>query len=226
LSSGVVKASNNYEVHYTLCNRPESEQHAMPPEHQAVGKVLPGSLTARNILKKVFDCAESVRDDEILERVRDGLSSGSRLRVNSATADACLTTPTAKQWVASSWSSFQLLDETDQQLAALEIMAKFNSVIVRCEGRPKGAKGENTAQQICLAAALKFLGCSRTGMVPFLYPEQHDTEAGKQAVYKLLGRHAVWIEQECLDMNENLAFKIVKTSVTKEIADRIVKSVL
>jgi hypothetical protein len=209
-----------------LRNRPESEQDATPPDRQAVGKVLRGSLTARDILKKVFDCAESVRDDEILERVRDGLSSGSRLRINSATVDACLTTPTAKQWVESSLFSFQLLDETDQQLAALEIMPKLNSVIVRCGGRPKGAKGENTAQQMYLAAALQFLGCSRTGMVPFLYPEQHDTEAGKQAVYKLLGRYEVWIEQECLAMNEILAFKIVKTSVTEEIADRIIKSLL
>ena len=214
------------EVHCTLRNRPESERHATPPECQAVGKVLPGSLTARDVLKKVFDCAESVRGDEILEGVRDGLSSGSKLQFNSATADACLTTLTAKQWVQSSCSSFQLLDETDQQLAALEIMPKLNSVIVQCGGRPKGAKGENTAQQVCLAAALKFLGCSRTGMVPFLYPEQHNTEAGRQAVDKLLGRHGVWIEQECLDMNEALAFKIIKTSVTKEIAERIIKSIL
>jgi len=204
-----------------LRNKSESERHATPPEHQGVGNVLPASLTSRDILKKVFDCVESVRDNEILEGARDGLSSGSRLQFNSATASACLTRLKAKQWAESSWSSFQLLDETDQQLAALEIMPKLNSVIVPCEGRPRGAKGENTAQQICLAAALQFFGCSRTGMVPFLYPEQHNTEAGRQAVNKLFGRHGVWIEQEYIDMNEALALKIVKAYVTVELAERI-----
>jgi hypothetical protein len=213
-------------VHHTLRNPPKAKAHVTPSEHQAVAKELPGSLTARDILKKVFDCAESARDDEILERVGDGLSSGSRLRFNSFTGSAFLTTLTAKQWVESSWSSFILLNQTDQQLAALAMVAKLNSFIVRREGRPKGAMGENTAQRIRLAAALQFLGCSRTGMVKFLYPEQHKPEAGKQAVYKLLGRHRVWIDQECLDMNETLAFKIIKASVTKETAELMINPIL
>lgn len=206
--------------------RAESERRAALAEDQAVRKVLSCSLTPRGILKRVFDCAESVRDDDILKRVRDGLSSGSSLRINSAKADACLTTAPAKQWVEHSWSSFQLLDGTDRQLAALELVAKLNPVIVRSEGRPKGTKGENTARNIYVAAALKFLGCSRAGMVPFLYPEQHDTEAGKQAVYKLLRRYVVLIEKECSNMNETLALKILKSNVTKEVAERILKSVL
>ena len=112
------------------------------PEREAASQVPPVGLTAKEIVKTVLPWPGPVTDDEILEKVRAGLSPDDGLRVNSATANACLTTRAARQWVDCSWSSFQLLDENDRQFAALEMMAKLNRVIVRLWGSTKRSKRE------------------------------------------------------------------------------------
>ena len=60
-------------------------------------------------------------------------------------------------------------------------------------------------------------------MVPFLYPNQHRQEAGKQAVTKVFKRHAVRIQQRYIRMDEALALKIAKAQVTVELAERILR---
>jgi hypothetical protein len=183
-----------------------------------------GSLTAKDIVKKAFDCEGCLTDHEIWQRVRDGLDSGGGIRCNSFSAKAWLTTAGARQFVERFWSAFQSLSETDQTEVTLGILSKLKEhTKSRGDGRPKGAKAQGTERQIVLAAALRFLGCSRAGMVLFLNPTQHNQEAGKQAVEKLLKRNAVSIDHQYKDMNEVLALKILKANITKELAERIVK---
>jgi hypothetical protein len=121
------------------------------------------------------------------------------------------------------WSDLQSLNETDREDVELAILSKLKqSAKVRRGGRPKGAKGQGTEQQIHLAAALQFLGCSSAAIVSFLNPAQHRKEARKQAVYRFLKRHAGSIKQQYANMNEELAFKMVRANVTIELAKRIV----
>jgi hypothetical protein len=205
-------------------NRPQSKQRSKPSKRRAVSQALPRSLTAKEILKKVFGCAGPLTDDEVLERVRAQLASGSGKHFNALPVNAWLIGSIAGQFVERVWIDFQALDESVKCEVAVTLRARLKKYAKsRSGGRPKGAKGQGIEQLISLAAALQLLSCLRTRMVPFLYPKQHREEAGKQAVDKLFKRHADWIQQEHIDMKEALALKIVKAHVTVESAERIVK---
>lgn len=60
--------------------------------------------------------------------------------------------------------------------------------------------------------------------MPFLYGTEHRKDTRKLALNKFLQRHRISIEQEGTHMTEALAFQIVKSTVTKELAEHIVKS--
>jgi hypothetical protein len=57
-------------------------------ERDATGQVPRGSLTAKDVLKKVFGCAGPLADDEILQRIRDRLASGSKTQFGFAEREA------------------------------------------------------------------------------------------------------------------------------------------
>jgi hypothetical protein len=204
-------------------NRPESEQHSKPSKRRAVRQVLPRSLTAKDILKKVLGCAGSLTDDEILERVRAQRASDSGKHFNSLPTNARLISSVAGQFVDRLWLDFQVLDESVKREVAITLRSRLKSYASQSGGRPKGAKGQGIEQLISLAAALQLLDCSRTVMVPFLYPRQHREEAGKQTVLKLFKRHADSIQQEYIHMNQALALKTVNAHVTVELAQRILR---
>jgi hypothetical protein len=186
-------------------------------------KVPTGSLTAKGILRKAFACADSLTDDKVLQQISDVLGSGAATHVNSLGAAATLMSTVGGEFLKRLWSDLQSLSVTDREDVELAILSKLKqSAKVRPGGRPKGAKGQGTEQQIYLAAALQFLGCSATAIVSFLNPTQHRKKARKQAVYRFLKRHAVSIKQEYASMNEELAFKMVRANVTIELAKRIV----
>jgi len=189
----------------------------------ASSHVSSGSLRAKDILKKAFACTDSLTNDEVLRQIGNVFAAGVT-RLGSCTGSAWLISSKAGEFLEAFWSDLQSLNEGDREAVIVRIQVRLEqSEKVRGGGRPKGAKAQDFEQQIRLAAALQFLGCSRAGMVPFLYPAQHCEEAGKWAIDKLLSRDAVLIEQEYIEMNEALALKIVKAHVTVELAERIVR---
>jgi hypothetical protein len=188
-------------------------------------QVATDSLSAKDILKMVFVCSDSLTDDEILQQIRTVLVSSVATHINSIAAASKLISSAAGAFVQRFCSDFESLDERDREDASLVILSRLKEyAAVQRRGRPKGAKAQDTQERISLAAALQFLGCSRMGMVPFLNPMQNQRKAGKDAVDKFLKRHATSINREYTDMNQALASQLVKGSLTKELAERIVKS--
>ena len=61
-------------------------------------------------------------------------------------------------------------------------------------------------------------------MMPFLYGIEQHQETRRQAFDKFLQRRRFLIDQECTRMTEALATDIVKTTVTTELAEHILKS--
>jgi hypothetical protein len=120
----------------------------------APSQVATGALTAKDILKKVFACADSSTGDEILQHIRNVLGSGSATHVNSVGAATKLISPGAGEFLQKFRSDLQSLNETDREDVELAILSKLRqSAKVRRGGRPKGAKGQDTGKQI------HFSGC-------------------------------------------------------------------
>jgi len=203
----------------------ELKQPPESPEHQATSPVLRGRLTAKEILKKVFGCAGPLTDDEIMQRIRDGLASGSKIQFGSALGNATLRASSAAEFLERFWADFCLLSEADRGEVASAIRSGLKQHAKSGKGgRPKGARAQNTESQIRLVAALQFLGCPNTGMMSFLYGTEQRKETRKQAFQVFLRRQRISIGQECTHMTEALAREIVRAKVTVELAEYIVKS--
>jgi hypothetical protein len=208
-------------------SRPQSKPRSKPSKRGAVKQVLPRSLAAKETLKEVFDCFGLLTDDEILERVRDGLPSGRGRHSNSCAASARLISLVAGQCLESFWSSFKSLNEADKDDVARAIRSGLQGYAKKCRGgRPKGAQAQKTGPRIRLVAALQFLGCSNKGMMPFVYGTERHQETRTQTFKKFLRRQRISIDQACTQMTEALARDIIKANVNIELAIYIVKSVL
>lgn len=185
----------------------------------APNKVATGCLTARDVLRNAFACTNSVTDDELLVEISSVLNATHSLNLN-----AKVVSNAAGELLQKFWSDFQLLNEMDQEDVAVTLLARFEqSGTVRRAGRPKGSKGKDTEQRIRLVAALCHLGCSRPGMVSFIYPTQYREQVGKYALNKLLKRQAILIQEESAKMSKSLAIEAVKSNVTMKLAQRIVQ---
>jgi len=86
---------------------------------------------------------------------------------------------------------------------------KINASGLRKVGRPRGRQGKDTSRQIVLAAALCLQGYSHPKMLPYLYPGQHDKEAGRKAVQKFLKRHASAINHQTTTMTSEHAKQLL-----------------
>jgi hypothetical protein len=205
---------------HTSDDRPELKHQPNSSERHPIGEVVTGPITATEVLKKVFGCTGFSTGDEILQRVRHELTSRSGIQFDSFSIEANLRTQSSVE--ERFWADFHSLNEADRVDVASAIQSGLKQYArPRERGRPKGAKGHGTDRQISLAAALQLLDCSRTAMVPFLYPEQHLEAPGKQAIDKLFKRNTDCIKQKRINMTEAFALEIVKAHVTVGLAKRI-----
>src|SRR5256885_11531509 len=118
----------------------------------ATPQVTMGSFTAKDILKQVFACTQSLSDDDILRQVGTLLASGGT-GFASFTASAWLISSTASDFLKLFWSDLQSLNEGDREAVQVSILLGLKqSAKVGRGGRPKGAKGQDTGHQIRLAA--------------------------------------------------------------------------
>jgi hypothetical protein len=185
-------------------NRPQSKEHSRPSKRWAASQVLLRSLTAKQILKKVFGCAGPLTEEEILERVRDGLLSGRGRHFNSFSVNARLRSFVAGQCLKSFWSSFHSLNEADKHEVAIAIRSGLKRYAKSRGGRPKGARAQKTETQVRLVAALRFLGCSNREMMPYLYGTERHKETRTQAFERFLRRQRISIGQESTQMTKFL----------------------
>lgn len=88
-------------------------------------EVATGSLTAKDVLKMVFACAESLTDKESLQQIRNFVGLGCATHVKSFGADTKLISTRAGEFLQKFSSDVQSLNETEREEVELAILSKL-----------------------------------------------------------------------------------------------------